>query len=255
MKRGTIRHPKLLQLARELGLQPYVALGLLEALLDWTFDYARCGNVGRFPNAAIATGIGWLGDPDALVTALVAARWLDACAVHRLVIHDLSDHASDTWKKSMQRQHLDFARATPPMSGQVPDLSGQCPDNVRTTSGQVPDLSAPPTPTPAPLQNTLGFAQFWLSYPKKRHKPAAERAWKRLGGDGVLEAIVAGVVRWTASDAWRRGYIEDPATFLRQRQWEDTPGKPAAQQPLRAPGRVDGPTPAETRRLLEEQGW
>ena len=112
-----------------------------------------------------------------------------------------------------------------------------------------------PVPVPVPKEEDtkpFGFAEFWLSYPKKRHKPDAERAWKRVHGDAALEAIVAGVVRWKASDAWRRGFVEDPATFLRQRQWEDDPAKPT-QGTLPATGR-GAPDAAATRRMLAEKG-
>jgi len=67
------------------------------------------------------------------------------------------------------------------------------------------------------------FDEFWSAYPKKRHKPDARKAWTRAQGDGKTDTVLAGVTRWTASDAWQRGFIEDPATFLRQRQWEDEP--------------------------------
>jgi len=76
---------------------------------------------------------------------------------------------------------------------------------------------------PAPRATELGFDRFWLTYPKKRHKPAALRAWKVTDGARHLEAILVSVERWKESDAWRRGFVEDAATFLRQRQWEDTP--------------------------------
>jgi len=74
---------------------------------------------------------------------------------------------------------------------------------------------------PAPCPTALGFDRFWSAYPKKRHKPAALRAWTATDAARHLEPILAGVARWQASDAWRRGFIEDPATFLRQQQWQD----------------------------------
>jgi hypothetical protein len=99
----------------------------------------------------------------------------------------------------------------------------------------------------------LGFQNFWKPYPKKRHQPAAWKAWRQVDGEHHVDAIVAGVERWKGSDAWRRGYIEDPATFLRQRQWEDEPDKPI-RQTLPAPGRVQPPDAAATRRMLKDKG-
>ena len=100
---------------------------------------------------------------------------------------------------------------------------------------------------------SLGFHTFWKPYPKKRHQPAAWKAWRQVAGDEHLDAIMAGVERWKGSDAWRRGFIEDPATFLRQRQWEDEPDTPS-RQTLRPPGRVQPPDAAATRRMLKDKG-
>jgi len=94
----------------------------------------------------------------------------------------------------------------------------------------------------------LGFVRFWATYPKKRHKPAAARAWVAVDGARHLEAIIAGVERWKGSDAWHRGFVEDPATFLRQRQWEDaSPEDEAAAHATRVATRL-----AEAHRKLEE---
>jgi hypothetical protein len=73
----------------------------------------------------------------------------------------------------------------------------------------------------APVLTELGFDQFWAPYPKKRHKPDAKKAWKQVDGARQLEVILAGIARWKASEQWQDGRIEDPSTFLRQRQWED----------------------------------
>src|SRR5262249_29367461 len=96
----------------------------------------------------------------------------------------------------------------------------------------------------APRPTELGFDRFWSTYPKKRHKPGAARAWRGVDGARHLEAILAGVERWKTSDAWGRGFVEDPATFLRQRQWEDEPRRPST---AREPGRVH-PTVEATRK-------
>jgi hypothetical protein len=237
MKRGTIRHPKLLHLAALLELRPYEALGLLEALLDWAFDYARRGNVGRFANAAIATGIGWPGDPERLVAALVTARWLDVCAMHRLVIHDLGEHASDSWKKLMQRQHLEFAIPTPPSSGLV-----------RNLSGQVPDLSAPPAPRHATPSLSLaslapasapGFDDFWQRYPLHVGKQAARKAWGKLGPSPPLGTIVDALAWQRELPRWREEggrYVPHPATYLNGRRWEDERPPPTALERFAAEG-------------------
>jgi len=230
MKRGTIRHPKLLRLATALRLPPFAALGLLEALLEWTFDYARDGAIGRHDNHAIAVGVGWEGDPDRLIAALITSRWLDPCATHRLVVHDLADHAPESWKRQMKYHGQMFAQPSPlpvDSSSRILDDSSENSEKFRTASpspSPSPDLSfalLTQGDATSPRPTELGFETFWKPYPKKRHKPAALRAWKAVDGARHLEAIVAAVERWKGSEQWQSGRIEDPSTFLRQRQWED----------------------------------
>jgi len=237
MKRGTVRHPKLRALARQLGLEPFAALGLLDALLDWTFDYAPAGDVGRHSDAAIAEGIGWPAGSQELVRCLVDTGWLDRCCeTHRLVIHDLNDHAPDSWRKYLKRKRIAF------VSGQCPDIVRHPSDIVRQKScpsrlvtPDTPEVSSPDV-LPGIIESSEArpnswspetgdrlFGSFYETYPKKRHRPAALRAWKKAQGDRHAAEILRGVERWRQSAQWQAGWIEDPATFLNQRQWEDVP--------------------------------
>ena len=87
------RHPKTLDLATMLKIQRLYAVGLLEGLWDFAGDQSPQGNIGKWSNAVIAAACDWPGDPDEFVEALVDSRHLDRCTQHRLVIHDLADHA------------------------------------------------------------------------------------------------------------------------------------------------------------------
>lgn len=92
-----------------------------------------------------------------------------------------------------------------------------------TARHQPGDVVAPRSqvePKKEPNQD-LGFEEFWTLYPKKRHRPAALKAWKAANAEPG--AVMDGLYRWKQSDAWRRGFIEDASTFLNQRQWEDRP--------------------------------
>jgi hypothetical protein len=82
---------------------------VLESLFHWAATYARRGNVGRHSNVAIARGIGWAGDPDALVDALVEIGWFDTCCdEHRLRFHDWPDHADQSVHRSKDVVTLGF---------------------------------------------------------------------------------------------------------------------------------------------------
>lgn len=109
MKRGTIDHPKTMRLARLLDIERWGAVGILESLWHFTARHAMRGDIGRWPNDEIAEGIGWKGDPDTLVDALVSARWLDADNSHRLIVHDWHEHADDSVKKTLRNRSEHFA--------------------------------------------------------------------------------------------------------------------------------------------------
>ena len=67
------------------------------------------------------------------------------------------------------------------------------------------------------------FEAFWESYPRKVHRPEAQRAWaKIIRGDTHLADILEGVERWKKTEQWQDvKFIPHPARFLNQRQWED----------------------------------
>lgn len=237
MKYGTIRHPKLLALATALEMRPFEALGLLEALLDWTYHYATRGDVGRFSDADIAAGIGYPGDPVRLVAVLVTTRWLDRCAAARLVVHDLAEHASWSWRRTLQRRHIDFAAVVPP----VPPASGATAGDLvppRATYGgpAEPSRAEPIRAEPsrarlARAREPEGFAEFWAAYPRHEGKETARRAWGKLGAAPPLGAII-GALEWQRqSPRWCEEagrFVPHPATYLNNRRWEDEPPAPPA---------------------------
>lgn len=79
-------------------------VGHLELLWHFTAKQAPAGDVGRWADDEIAEACDWDGDPAAFVDALVAARWLDPCPTHRLIVHDWHEHADDALRKAMRRR-------------------------------------------------------------------------------------------------------------------------------------------------------
>lgn len=64
------------------------------------------------------------------------------------------------------------------------------------------------------------FDRFWIAYPKKVAKGDALKAWKALSPDDALtEAILAALAgaKWPED----RQFIPYPASWLRDRRWED----------------------------------
>jgi hypothetical protein len=70
-----------------------------------------------------------------------------------------------------------------------------------------------------------GFDQFWATYPKKRSKGQAERAFSKLAPDEqLLATMLAMIERAKKSEGWTKEngrYIPHPATWLNAKGWED----------------------------------
>ena len=66
------------------------------------------------------------------------------------------------------------------------------------------------------------FLEFWDAYPNKKGKGAAWKAWQRQGLNGHADAIVASVHAHIVHDeAWQKGFVCHPATYLNQQRWLD----------------------------------
>lgn len=156
MKRGTPEHPKTVRLSRILDIERWGAIGLLEGLWHFAARYAIQGDIGRWSNQEIADGIGWHGrhgTPDALVAALVEARFLDESPEHRLLIHDWADHCDESVRKTLKSRGLSVL---------VRDDSRKV-EKGSEDSGRVgpafPFLSSPSLSSPSPSSPSLAVAE------------------------------------------------------------------------------------------------
>ena len=76
-------------------------------------------------------------------------------------------------------------------------------------------------------ENNISFVQafddFWNAYPKKRNKPAAERAFKRLKvNQDLLTTMLNAIKKQIKTRGWQDiQYIPNPSSWLNGRMWED----------------------------------
>jgi hypothetical protein len=105
----------------------------------------------------------------------------------------------------------------------------KCPDNVTTMSIQSPTKSVlieEKREEKNIIRKHEDFDVFYKSYPKKKNRGDAEKAWNSLKPDlqSVLNALEwqKKNIDWTKEDG---KYIPYPASYLRSRAWEDE--KPA----------------------------
>lgn len=64
------------------------------------------------------------------------------------------------------------------------------------------------------------FGRFWAVWPNKVGRPVAEKAFAKVHGD--IDRILSGVQSYIREKPPDRSWL-NPATFLNQRRWEDTP--------------------------------
>ena len=146
MKLNTIQHPKVLRLKRRLSVPPWGAVSLLESLWHLTAQHAKDGALGKtFTNEDIANAIGWEGDPDQLIDALVSSGWLDVCEVNRLVVHDWHDHCPEFVKGNIRRMKKEFASDPNSVGNSVPY---SVPNSVTYSSTVLSSVLESPTPRP-----------------------------------------------------------------------------------------------------------
>lgn len=134
MKRGTPDHPKMLALAKELGINQGHACGLVELLLHFTARFAPRGDVGKWSDEAIAKACFWDGDPAQLVRAYLTGGWIDECDEARFVVHDWHEHLDNTTAKYLKRNNLEAAVAVRTKRRRRPDNVRKCPDISRLPS-------------------------------------------------------------------------------------------------------------------------
>lgn len=82
-------------------------------------------------------------------------------------------------------------------------------------------------------ESARAFERFYFSYPRKVAKPEALRAWKSLSlQNGSFERLMTALEAAKGSEQWLKEggrFIPHPATWLRQRRFEDEPPPPQKQ--------------------------
>jgi hypothetical protein len=119
------------------------------------------------------------------------------------------------------------------LKGDIYDVKG-CHGDTRTLKNPHRTLNEPSTRVRA---SVAGFADFWLAYPRKVGKGAAERAFNAAVAKGASVADIAAGLnrqRWPAD----RQFIPHPTTWLNQTRWQDDPAA-AAPPPKPPAGKLD----------------
>src|SRR3954464_2733788 len=120
MKQLAFNHPKIMRLAVELEIDMAYARGIMESLWVLTAINFPQGDIGRWSNTLIATGIGYQGNPDVLIEMLLRCELLVWVANDaRLIVHDWHEHADDWVQSRLARKGKSFASGQTPRSSRL----------------------------------------------------------------------------------------------------------------------------------------
>lgn len=159
MKLDGLKHPKVLHFASLLNISRPQAIGHLELLWAYCAELTPQGNIGKWPDGAIARACDWMEDPQSFLQALLESRLVDAHETHRLVVHDWHEHALPWVKAKLQKTGLTF------VSGAVVTRE---PTGERTTEGSAPH--------PQSVLETPLHARASSSLVKSSHDTSSEDA-------------------------------------------------------------------------------
>ncbi len=217
MKRGTLLHPKVMELAAVLKITRIHAVGYLEQLFHFTAQYAPQGNIGKFSDKRIAAAFDWGSrrSPSILLDALVTSGWLHRDSTHRYIVHDWCDHADTSVRTRLSKAGLSFVCFTP-ISLDVPPLPAL----------PLPSLSLP-LPSRINGWTPTRWNEFSALYPKNCFDSDAQIYISVLSNQTEEDLLIANARLWVAH--WDGKFVPSAKNFLLNRMWKQAP-KPVAKK-------------------------
>lgn len=203
MKLEALDHPKTLDLAARLEVELPTAIGHLELLWAFTGKKAPQGNIGKWPDGAIARACYWMGRPEVFLLALRESGFIDADETHRLTVHDWREHAPGWVRAKLKKVDLPFISTMPLHSidrsierSLEPSIQGK----GSTSEGKGREVQSATALDDLPEGLNPDAWIRWLDYRKQIRKPlkpvsipAAQRELSAFGSDqaAVVEQSVA----------------------------------------------------------------
>jgi hypothetical protein len=233
VKLDALDHPKTLDFAARLNINLPTAIGHLELLWAWAGKKAAQGNIGKWPDGAIARACFFDGDPATFVAALVAAGFLDPHPTHRLLVHDWLDHAPRWVKSKLSTEGQTFICADI-APGASEDVSGDTSHDSKGREGKGSEGKPTAEADAGPAVERLPLADG-SEYPIHE---AQVIEWQRLFPALDVPAKLREIRAWNLANPknrkTRKGVERHIVGWLTREQDRARPGQ--AQRPVR---RVD----------------
>lgn len=100
-----------MDLADRLNIMEPFALGVLEAFWHWVAKYHPDGDLSTVRPSLMARAMRYRDDADALMEALLAARWIDRATMY---VHDWHEHSDDSVDNALARSGRRYANGAIP---------------------------------------------------------------------------------------------------------------------------------------------
>lgn len=209
MKLEALDHPKTMDLAARLNVELPTAIGHLELLWAFTGKKAPQGNIGKWPDGAIARACYWMGRPETFTQALQEAGFIDADPMHRFTVHDWREHAPRWVKSKLSSMGVGFIDQDA-SEDTSPDISP--PSKGSEVKPREVKEVALARATPG---LDLSTWDRWLEYRKAKRKPIGPEsliaAAKAMAGYGSDQAAC---VEQSISAGWQGLFaLKDPKKF------------------------------------------
>lgn len=237
--------PAVIAIATTLGLDEYGVVGRLHRLWSWADAQLVDGNAHSVTVSWVDRYLGTSG----FASALLSAGWLEAKSDGQT--GGICFPKFGRWNtKSAKQRLLTARRVAKHKAGK-----GNAPANGQGNAGSVTNALPtgqnsikPPYPRnggmdggangkakiersgPTDINGCLLFRRFWDAYPRKEKRPAAVKAFSRLGAtEEVLNQMLAAMERQRRAGGCLdnrktpdgRSTIPHPSSWLNQRRWED----------------------------------
>jgi hypothetical protein len=228
-------HPKLLKLARDLGIAKVQALGHVCSLWLWVLRMAPDGDLSSFDGDDIEIGAEWDGQPGKFVSALISRRFIDKTD-DGYVVHDWQDYSGslksaermrksraakrDRERDDALRNSSEQLRTVASRYAERPERPDRPDQNDRANVTAAPSVTRlTPEPPPSPPSGSLPQPKHPGGY---RTTDLSAIAWGR-GWRGAKELKPAQIVQADQQCSGRPWTVEEMRWAVDATELDDNP--------------------------------
>lgn len=186
MKLAAFDHPKTLLLKSLLKCSYPAVIGHMELLWKFTAQHAPRGNLGKWPDAAIAGACSWEGEATVFVEALVESGYVKRDRHYRLLVHDWHEHCPQWVRAQLAKANVSFTTLS--VATEEPSLvSTEEPSSEPST---IPSQAKPSLTKNAPMR-ARERDLLWEAMLEACGIPAAKKPTKpeRAAWNAALKAL------------------------------------------------------------------